>query len=309
MTRRSRFRAQAWAAVAVAAGLVLSLAGCDRPALRAVEGQREWDPAVLSQVMGQLGDQAAACVGAPSAAAPYRVEGLTLVAEGVPVWLEALGLPASSGEADTATVPDAVCQPDVLTAALDRTRQLLDWAGETGNYDRWTWGAVNRGLDMAWLLATSQPVELAGLAGPGGLAEAPGVEGLDDLGTEVLWDLALAEDQAGFVAEYLAVGVVDDDELRSLVRQVAQFHRERAAALVVASLNQGGGDPRQGAYVLPDTPADAAAVRLAIRELETALATHYGAVPYPSDVDQVLYWQLRWAHAWGEPIPALPSWW
>jgi hypothetical protein len=138
---------------------------------------------------------------------------------------------------------------------------------------------------------------------------------LAQLPPEVLADLALAEDQTGFLGVYLAANLPlppasdepppaepSEAELRrAQLAAAAAFHAERGEAL--ARLSEQA-DPRAPAYQLPDLQgADlSASWGVALR----ALASHYAAVPAGGATDPFVTWLLVEAFTWGAEPPALP---
>ncbi|MDR1798333.1 MAG: hypothetical protein LBR19_00385 [Bifidobacteriaceae bacterium] len=291
----------AWRAAAglVTAGLaVFAVAGCSVRLPGPVEGQREWDPALLADVMAQAAAQASACVEA-GGGDRFTAEGLAYLADHLPQWAQALGAAEATDGSATASPRQVVdCSPGALIDGLDRLRGLLEMGEDMGAFDGFNLSLVKRALALDWQLAATGPVTQD-------LDQAPGIDDLSNLDVAALTDLALAEDQAGFVDEYLAAQAVNP-ELRASVVELAAWHRERAAGLALMAVRAGGVDPRQGAYTLPDAPADDAAVSEAIGQTEITVAIHYAALPYPSPAEATITWELLYAHTWGLELPAFP---
>jgi hypothetical protein len=134
------------------------------------------------------------------------------------------------------------------------------------------------------------------------LTSSPDLADLATLSAEELDDLALAEDQAGFIGEYLAA-LTQVGELRDALTQAAALHRARASGLAGMADSP---DPRAVVYRLGEQPVDEATIRARWATAELALASHYAELPVTAQAEAFLCWQLAQAHAWGAELPDLP---
>ncbi|MDR3107451.1 MAG: hypothetical protein LBU05_04550 [Bifidobacteriaceae bacterium] len=297
--------------VAPAAALLTGLTACSAtPQPRRAAALTAADQAALSAALSSLGSLAAACAAAPPS--EFTSAGLELLARHAPVWqselaaLTQLGLDGLSPVA----ADSPACDSDGLRRDLGRVRTLSLRLTEAESGDQiGTETAPPSGVEavagaVARAAAADEAILFDSLAG----AAPPAVEDLATLGSAQLADLALAEDQAGFVGEFLAARVnqawAESEELRAALSTAAALHRVRGQAL--ASMAGDGHDSRQGAYRLEEAPTDADAARARWAAAELALASHYAALPGPNATDQMLTWQLVEAAAWGADIPALP---
>lgn len=258
----------------------------------------------LRAALAGLGPAAAACAAAPPSG--YAPAGLELLAAHAPAWLAAIPAPVaeSSPAADAAGGGDAApvaatasqspgaeagCDPDALERDLRRTQTLA--------------ARLAASSQVATAIARAASADEAIIFGtlPDD-AEPPPVEDLAALDQPALSDLAAAEDQAGFLGEYLAAQLAEGPERERLIASAAR-HRQRGQTLATMA---GGDDPRAAAYQLGERPADAAAVHARWAAAELALASHYAALPVNSGVELAVRWQLVEAAAWGAALPALP---
>ncbi|MDR2567326.1 MAG: hypothetical protein LBC97_14930 [Bifidobacteriaceae bacterium] len=254
----------------------------------------------LVAALADLGPAAAACAVSPPP--NLTAAGLELLTRHAPEWLDALGgvppsgASGSGGEtsagasfapAASDTAVGAGCEPGLLDRDLGRVRALsVRLSGED---------AVARAVARA--SGADEAILFDALAG----GQPPAAEDLATLDPEDLSDLALAEDQAGFVGEYLAAQS-PDPELAARLEAAAALHSSRGQTL--ADLG-GGPDPRQPAYQLGAPPAGPDAIRERWAAVELALASHYAALP-DGAADPLLTWQLVEAATWGAELPALP---
>jgi hypothetical protein len=131
-------------------------------------------------------------------------------------------------------------------------------------------------------------------------AEPPPISDLTDLSTTVLAELALAEDQAGFIGQYFAAQLPAGIDRLALAAE-AEYHQALGQLLLDLS---GEDDPRQPAYQLPAINLET--VPAAWADTLLALASHYAAVPAPSATDPMVTYLLVQAHRLGADPPALP---
>ncbi|MDR2453899.1 MAG: hypothetical protein LBD51_05045 [Bifidobacteriaceae bacterium] len=184
------------------------------------------------------------------------------------------------------------CRLDQVERDLARVEALAWRVAEAAGEN----AAVPIGIGRAAQLA--QGIGLGTLAGAG----EPEAADLANLPLDQLAQLALAEDQAGFLGEQLAA-LAADQALGAELAAAAERHRRLAEQLVAMA---GGQDPRAPAYQLGQPPADAAAARSRWAAIEMAVASHYAALPLSQGVEARVIWQLAQAHAWGAELPALP---
>ncbi|MDR0365351.1 MAG: hypothetical protein LBH68_00740 [Bifidobacteriaceae bacterium] len=261
----------------------------------------------LRAAVAALTQLSAACVKAPPEG--WSEPGLVLLSAHSPEWLAALPSPAADAAPPATASPSPA--PTAGTCSVDRL--VLE---------------VNRVETLALRLATADPPDLAAgaiwraVTADQAIARSaafdsqpPPVADLADLPSEVLADLALAEDQAGFLGEYLAANLplppaTDEsqgpqptavDTRRTDLAAAAAMHRDRGEELARMS---GAADRRAPAYQLPDLEGTDLATRwgAGLR----ALASHYAAVPAGGASDPTLIWLLVQAHQWGAELPALP---
>ncbi|MDR1634236.1 MAG: ferritin-like domain-containing protein [Bifidobacteriaceae bacterium] len=305
--------------LAVAAMAATALAGCSpEPAPTAQPDTTDREN--LIQALTSLGPAAAACAAQP----PDHLQdaGLELLARHAPVWLDALGTPSgdpapapTSGPASESTGPDIGestgpetiesggpdanespgpatqgdgCDDDLLLRDLTRVRAF---AARLGGED-----AVAAAIMRA--AAADEAIVFAALDG----ADPPPAEDLARVDSAALSDLALAEDQAGFIGEHLAAQAADP-ELADQLAAAAALHRSRGQILADLGAEP---DPRQTAYQLGEPTTDAGAAQDRWAAVELALASHYAALPAGGAADPMLTWELVAAAAWGAELPALP---
>jgi hypothetical protein len=166
--------------------------------------------------------------------------------------------------------------------------------------------AEETGADPVFL-AIARAAAVAEAIGRDSLAELaePDCADLADLVPETLDALALAEDQAGFLGEYLAAFFEAGSAERQAIAAAAAAHRLRAESLVTLSDSP---DPRAVAYALGAPPADAAAASARWATVELTLARHYAQIGLElgGGAEPTIRWQLVQAHRWGAELPALP---
>ncbi|MDR1188433.1 MAG: hypothetical protein LBK95_13435 [Bifidobacteriaceae bacterium] len=241
----------------------------------------------LASAVAGLGPLAGVCAASPPAG--YSAAGLELLAAHGPDWSSALD--ALEPSAPVA----ATCDEAALRRDLARTRALA--VRLAGAEDDLVTLAISRAA------AADEALTFDSLAG----SAPPEVADLANLDPALASDLALAEDQAGFVAEYLAAQVPDAAVQARLVSSAA-LHRDRAERLVVMGrqADPPQADPRQVAYQLGEPPTDLDSTRARWATVELALASHYVALPMSSGTDLLVTWQLVEAASWGADLPALP---
>jgi hypothetical protein len=266
---------------ALAASLAAACTGAQPPASQAAAT----DLANLVQASRLLGPEAAACAADPPAG--WDGDGLVLLADAAPAWAAALD-PDGGSEPPGA---DGACDWDAFRRDLGRVKALSLRVAETA--------------DGPAPAAVARAVQVAEAIGLGTLDGAPPPE-LADLANsppDVLSALALAEDQAGYLAEYLAARL-EAGELRDTLTAAGQEHRARGDQLVAMA---GEPDPRAAAYALGDSPGDEASARARWAAVELALASHYAQLPTDQPgTEPWVVWQLAQAHAWGADLPPLP---
>jgi hypothetical protein len=257
------------------------LAACSSPSAK--EQAVDADRAGLVEASQTIAAQAKACHGADQAAG-LTPEGLELLGAHAPQWVKALDAPPGD--------PAEACDPDGLAHQLDLAQILSLRLWEAGDSPA-VMAAMGRALAVD--VAAVHDLEVPD----------PEVADLQPSDAKQLEDLALAEDQAGFVDEFVAATTADAD-LRATVAGLASLHRGRADALALMAADAGGADPRQDAYVLPATPRDAEETGAITAQAELALASHYAALPYPGGAEGFVTWELTQARNGGAEIPALP---
>jgi hypothetical protein len=253
---------------------------------------------VLAQEAGNLANLAGACAAAPPPG--YSSAGLERLAAHAATWAETLGdgrLGAPSGGVPGASGPsgpsgsasgEAGCDAADLDRAARRTQtEAARLARDSG-----------RGAALNWALAA----DLALTAGPNDL-EDPGVGGLLLTAGDTLANLVLAEDQAGFVEEFLAARAAEPD--RAKLVAAAQTHRLRAESMAAQLARDDATDPRAAAYTLPkaETPES---IQQTAAQVEYALASQYATVPDQDAAAGLVRWQLLQAAGWGYDLPAWP---
>ncbi|MDR2378997.1 MAG: hypothetical protein LBD70_06200 [Bifidobacteriaceae bacterium] len=285
-----------WPLGAACSALVATLAACAAtlPQPTPATESPAADSRNLIAALAGLESMAAAC----AAAAPPEFEptGLDLLAAHAPDWFERFAAawgPAATGPG--ANPSNAECQPATLRRDLTRTRALAVRLAGSGD-------AADDAASLATAIARAAAADEAILFGSWAAGSPPAAEDLAALDPALLTDLALAEDQAGFVGEHLAAQV-SDAAVSAELAAAAALHRDRAEVLVALS---GQPDPRQAAYALGPPTADPQAARERLAAAELALASHYAAAPGGSAAEPMLTWQLVQAASWGAKLPALP---
>ncbi|MDR1441276.1 MAG: hypothetical protein LBJ02_02645 [Bifidobacteriaceae bacterium] len=265
----------------------------------------------LIQALDSLAGLAAVCAAAPPDG--FKAAGLALLADHAPVWLVTVSADDADAPAPTAaTAPspaqatDSACEPEALRRDLARVRTLAVRLSGAGPADGPKSGAGDSSEggtgDVLVAITRASAVDEALVFDTLDVDGPPAVEDLANAEPAQLTDLALAEDQARFVGEYLA-GQVSDQAMRTRLETAAESHRLRAERLVALS---GENDPRQPVYQLGPQPTTAAAAAERWAATELALASHYAALPAGTGNDLLLRWHLGEAAAWGAALPALP---
>ncbi|MDR0625780.1 MAG: hypothetical protein LBG11_00740 [Bifidobacteriaceae bacterium] len=244
----------------------------------------------LAAALTTLGPRAASCSSAPPAG--LSAEGLALLAAHAPAWSSAVHAAnpdlGANGSADAVAASN--CEPAELRRGLARVRALsVRLAGSSGDA---VLVSLTRASAVDEVILFDTPVR----------EDLPTIEDLASLDAAQLADLALAEDQAGFVGEFLAANVPDAD-LQEQLSAAAVLHRDRGQALATLAA---GDDPRRAAYQQGERPADRQGAADRWGQVELALASHYAALPMSSGADRMVTWQLLEAASWGAPLPALP---
>jgi len=275
-------------------GLVLAatlLAGCAAAPSTPASSQRREAVADLRDAIGQLASHVWACQDTPPDG--WNAAGLEALAEHAGQW------------ADHFTVEGVSAAPSCVPQELDlQTRRLATLSARLGATDS---------SDAAALVAMTRALRVDLALGLD--LVPPEVAGVLTAGPEVLTDLALAEDQAHFLLQYLAANTEPDPEepstdlstLRQDLVALAALHGERAEVLARALMPADQADPRQAAYQInPAATTDPVAIQAEVARIEMALAYHYAALPFNSGAEDLVTWQLLQAHTWGASLSPFP---
>jgi len=279
-------------ALLVAAGTCLGACATGSAILPPAPDQIEDDFALA---VTALASQAEACNDDPPEG--FNSAGLELLASHAAAWAEQLGQADLAGPAS--------CDLDLLVLNCGRAGTLGLRLAASNTADAASLVAMQRALRVDLALTAG-----LGRMKAGEVPASPELTGLFGLDPELLTDLVLAEDQAGFLQEYLAANSpltaegTESPERAKLVAS-AQLHRLRAASLTQGLARAEAPDPRQPAYQIERLNGDLT-VALAAARIELTLASHYTALPYDFGAEDLITWQLLVAHSWGAELPPWP---
>ncbi|MCL1898764.1 MAG: hypothetical protein FWG16_08105 [Micrococcales bacterium] len=297
-----------WAWLAPALALASAFAGCT---LAPTFDPGQPPPGLVenfSDAVMALAGQSEACAKAQPPG--WTADGLVRLADHSSQWAERFG-------GDVTPEPTA-CFFDEFELQIQRVGTFGARLATSNWPDAEPLVAMIRALRVDLALANGSEVAAGEPNGADPLMAQPEVAGVLSAESSELADLALAEDQAGYLLEYLAANTEPDpdqaeqpeaqpSELRHRLIDLAKLHRQRAKAIASALSRADQADPRQAAYLIDrQTGATKDAIATEVQRIELALASHYAALPYNTGADDLLTWQLLAAHQWGAEPTAFP---